>query len=85
MADLKLVATVEFKINFLKPSFINDELTGRGLVIKHGKRLYTVRGDIYNQDKQIHYNFIKLITEAIKYFNSDNNNELINYKIQKLT
>lgn len=53
MEELKLVATVEFKINFLKPSFFNDELTGRGLVLKQGKRLYTVRGDIFNQDKEL--------------------------------
>ena len=49
----KLVSTVEFKINYLKPVFLNDNLVGHGLVIKNGKRLLTVKGDIFNQNKEI--------------------------------
>ena len=49
----KLVSTVEFKINYLKPVYLNDTLLGHGLVIKSGKRLYTVKGEIYNQNKEL--------------------------------
>jgi uncharacterized protein (TIGR00369 family) len=53
LLENKLVSTVEFKINYLRPVFINDSLIGNGLVIKSGNRLYTVKGDIYNQKKEL--------------------------------
>ena len=52
-AENKVVSTIEFKINYLKPVFLNDSLVGQGLVIKSGQRLYTVKGDIYNQNKEL--------------------------------
>lgn len=48
-----VVSTVEFKINYLKPAFLNDELTGFGKLISNGKRLYTVEGKIFNQNKEL--------------------------------
>lgn len=48
-----VVSTVEFKINYLKPAFLNDELTGFGKLISKGKRLYTVEGKIFNQNKEL--------------------------------
>ena len=53
LSEDKLVSTVEFKINYLKPVFLNDSLIGQGLVIKSGQRLYTVKGEIYNQNKEL--------------------------------
>ena len=53
MLDDKLVSTVEFKINYLKPAFLNDELKGSGIVLHHGKRLYTVEGQIFNQKNEL--------------------------------
>ena len=51
--DDKVVATVEFKINYLKPAFLNDKLIGNGKVISNGKRIYTVEGKIYNQNNEL--------------------------------
>ena len=49
----KVVSTVEMKLNFLHPAFLDDELIGIGRVLKEGKRLIVVEGKIYNQDKVI--------------------------------
>ena len=53
MVESKLVSTIEFKINYLQPAILYDELIGKGIVIKNGKRIYTVKGDIYNQKKEL--------------------------------
>jgi len=53
MLDQKVVATVEFKLNYLKPAFIGDKLKGVGKVISNGKRLYIVEGKIYNQNNDV--------------------------------
>jgi uncharacterized protein (TIGR00369 family) len=42
----KVVSTVEFKINFLAPALLNDELIGIGKVEQQGKRLIISSGDI---------------------------------------
>ena len=49
----KLVSTVEFKLNFLKPAILNDNLKGTGDVIDYGKRIYIVKGNIYNQNEEL--------------------------------
>jgi uncharacterized protein (TIGR00369 family) len=46
----KVVSTVEMKLNFLHPAFLNDDLIGVGKVLKEGKRIIVVEGKIYNQD-----------------------------------
>ena len=51
--ESKLVSTVEFKINFLKPVFLGDDLIGHGLLIQSGKKLYTVKGEIFNQNNNL--------------------------------
>ena len=51
--ESKLVSSVEFKINFLKPVFLGDDLIGHGLVIQGGKKLYKVKGDIFNQNNNL--------------------------------
>ena len=53
MVESKLVSTIEFKINYLQPAILHDKLIGNGIVIKNGKRIYTVKGDIYNQKKEL--------------------------------
>lgn len=42
----KVVSTVEYKINFLNPALLNDELLGIGKVEQKGNRLIIVSGDI---------------------------------------
>ena len=49
----KLVSTVEFKINYLKPAFLNDQLRGFGKVIKKGKRIIISQGEILNQKDEL--------------------------------
>jgi len=41
-----VVSTIEFKINFLNPSYLNDELIGIGKVVQKGNRLIIIGGDI---------------------------------------
>lgn len=41
-----LTSTVEFKINFIRPAKLGEELTGRGSVIHKGKSLVISSGEI---------------------------------------
>ena len=47
--NLKLVSTVEFKINFIKPAFLGDVLIGKGSVISAGNRIIVCKGEIINE------------------------------------
>jgi len=49
----KVVSTVEMKLNFLKPAYLGDELTGYGKVLNKGKSLIISEGKIYNQNKEL--------------------------------
>jgi len=51
--EAKVVATVEFKINYLKAALLNDELTGKGLVISKGNRILVTEGKIFNQRNEL--------------------------------
>lgn len=51
--EKKLVSTVEFKINYLKPAFLGDFLTGKGKVDHKGSRIIHVSGEIYNQKNEL--------------------------------
>jgi uncharacterized protein (TIGR00369 family) len=42
----KIISTVEFKINFLAPALLDDDLTGIGKLEQKGNRLIIVSGDI---------------------------------------
>lgn len=42
----RIVSTVEFKINYLAPSLLGDELVGVGKIENAGKRLIITSGDI---------------------------------------
>ncbi|SFT73834.1 uncharacterized domain 1-containing protein [Lishizhenia tianjinensis] len=46
----KIVSTVEFKINYLAPAKIHDELEALGHVISAGKRILYIEGEIYKFD-----------------------------------
>jgi uncharacterized protein (TIGR00369 family) len=43
-----LVSTVEFKLNYLAPVYLGDELIGHGKVDQHGKRILFCSGTISN-------------------------------------
>lgn len=45
----KIVSTIEMKISFISPAFIGDKLTATANIIKQGKRLIFVEGEIRNQ------------------------------------
>ena len=45
-AENKIISTVEFKINFLAPALLDDDLIGIGKVEQKGNRLIIVSGDI---------------------------------------
>ncbi len=49
----KLVSTVELKINYFKPVYLNDKLLGKGRVDHQGKRIIHSSGEIYNQNNEI--------------------------------
>ncbi len=44
--DNLAVSTIEFKINYLAPALLHDELLGIGKVEQQGKRLIVTSGDI---------------------------------------
>lgn len=48
-----LVSTVEFKINYLKPVHLGDELTGTGKVAHKGKSLLISSGEIRNSQGEL--------------------------------
>jgi len=49
----KAVSTVEFKINYLRPIYLDDELKGLGTVLSEGKRIIVAKGEIYNQNEEL--------------------------------
>ena len=52
-SEQKLVSTVEYKINYFRPAFLGDTLTGRGRVDYRGKRIIHSSGEIVNQKGEI--------------------------------
>jgi uncharacterized protein (TIGR00369 family) len=48
-----LVSTVEFKINFLQPAYLGDELKGTGKIIQRGKRLIITEGLITCPERKV--------------------------------
>lgn len=49
----KVVSTVEFKVNYLKPALLGDELKCEANVIHSGKRLMNIEAKVTNQNQQI--------------------------------
>ena len=61
-----LVSTVEFKINYFKPVYLNDKLIGKGKVDFEGKKLITSTAEIYRISKD---GVESLIAKGIGTFN----------------
>lgn len=51
--DGKVVSTVEFKLNYLKPALFHDKVKGIGKVLKKGKSLLVVQGEILNSKDEL--------------------------------
>lgn len=49
----KVVSTVEFKLNFLRPALLNEEIKGVGKVLKKGKSILVVQGEIFNAKNEL--------------------------------
>lgn len=49
----KVVSTVEFKVNYLKPAKVNDELRCSGKVLNAGKRLIYIEAEVKNQADEV--------------------------------
>jgi uncharacterized protein (TIGR00369 family) len=61
----KVVSTVEYKINYLSPALLNDELTANAKVIQQGKRLLIIECSIVASNRND-----QLIAKAIGTFNA---------------
>lgn len=59
----KVVSTIEMKLSFVAPALLGDVLTARANVIKKGRRILFVEGEIRNQEN-------KLISIATGTFNA---------------
>ena len=49
----KLINTVEFKMNFIRPAKAGHLLIGKGLILSKGKSLLIGRGEIYNKTNDL--------------------------------
>lgn len=61
--DDKVVSTLEMKLSFIAPALLGDMLDAKAKIIKSGKRILFVEGEIRNQDD-------KLIAMATGTFNA---------------
>ena len=52
-SENKVVSTVEFKVNYLKPARLGDDLTCSAEVVSSGKRILYIECEVINQDKQL--------------------------------
>lgn len=53
LKDHKVVSTIEFKISFLAPALKGDNLIGQAKLVKGGKRILFVEGEIRNQNNEL--------------------------------
>jgi uncharacterized protein (TIGR00369 family) len=61
----KVVSTVEYKINFLSPAFLNDELTAIAKVEQKGNRILIISCDVICTGREG-----KMIAKALGTFNA---------------
>lgn len=47
--EMKVVSTIELKLNYLKPALLGDELKAHGRVIHAGRRILSSECRVYNQ------------------------------------
>jgi uncharacterized protein (TIGR00369 family) len=62
--DNKVVSTVEYKINFLKPVGLNDELVAHAKVLSAGKRILIIECEVFISKNN------NLVAKAIGTFNA---------------
>lgn len=48
-----VVSTIEFKLNYLKPVFLGDEITGTARILSEGKRIIVVEGEMRNSKDEL--------------------------------
>lgn len=48
-----VVSTIEFKLNYLKPVLLGDEISGTAKILSSGKRIIIVEGEMYNQKGEL--------------------------------
>jgi len=53
LAENRVVSTIEMKISFVSPGLLGDKLSGTANIIKSGKRILFVEGEIVNQNGKI--------------------------------
>jgi uncharacterized protein (TIGR00369 family) len=63
--DKKVVSTVEYKLNFLAPVHLNDELCARARVLQQGKRILVAECDVFCLNKNN-----KLVAKGMGTFNA---------------
>ncbi len=61
----KVVSTVEYKLNFLSPALLSDELIAKAKVEQKGKRILIVSCDVFCGNKEN-----KLVAKALGTFNA---------------
>ncbi len=44
-----VVSTIEFKLNYMKPVLLGDELNGTAKILSQGRRIIVVEGELRNQ------------------------------------
>ena len=49
----KVVSTVEMKLSFIAPAMLNDTLIAKAKIIKKGKRILFVEGELKNQNDKL--------------------------------
>jgi uncharacterized protein (TIGR00369 family) len=62
--DLKIVSTVEFKLNYLNPALLGDELSGESFIEQKGNRIIVVSGTIKAANRNV------IISKGIGTFNA---------------
>lgn len=53
LSENKVVSTIELKISFISPASPGDLLTGKGNIVKDGRRILFVEGEIRNQKEEL--------------------------------
>ncbi|MBL4862874.1 MAG: PaaI family thioesterase [Crocinitomicaceae bacterium] len=53
IADNRVVSTIEMKVSFISPALLGDVLMATAAIVKSGKRLLFVEGEIKNQKGNI--------------------------------
>ena len=51
--DNKVVSTIELKMSFIAPAVLGDTMMAKANIVKSGKRLLIVEGEIRNQNDKL--------------------------------